>query len=60
MANDVVDDGAGLRDGDVAVGNDRRLAERMHRLEFRRRQPRLRVALVALDLIGRAEFFEQP
>ena len=32
----------------------------MHRLQLRRRQPRLRIALIALHLIGRAEFFQQP
>src|SRR5216683_3611996 len=32
----------------------------MHRVELRRRQPRLRVALIVLHLVGHAEFFQQP
>jgi hypothetical protein len=59
-ADDVVDDGAGFRDPDIAVGDDGRLAERMHRGQFGRRQPRRGVALVALHLVGHAQFFQQP
>ena len=32
----------------------------MHRLQLRRRQPGGRVALVALDLVGRAQLLQQP
>ena len=44
----------------VAVGDHRRLAQRMHGAQLRRRQHGLRVALVALDLVGQAQLFQQP
>ena len=44
----------------LAVGDHRRLAERMHRLQFRRREHGRGVALVALHLIGHAELLQQP
>ena len=59
-ADDVVDDGAGLRDRRIAVGDDGRFAERMDLCELRRRQPGLGVALVALHLIGRTQLLQQP
>src|SRR5258706_2854945 len=59
-ADEVIDDGAGLREPDVAIGDNRRLAERMHRLQLRWRKPWLRAALIALHLIGYPQFFQQP
>jgi hypothetical protein len=56
----VLDDRAGLGHGQRAVGHDRRLAERMHLPERRRREQRGRVALVALDLVRDCELLEQP
>src|SRR6185437_9370404 len=57
---EVFDDRAGLGHGQLAVGDHWRLAQRMHAPEFRRRQHGLRVALVALDLVRHAKFFQQP
>jgi hypothetical protein len=37
-----------------------RLAERVDGAQFRRRQHRLRIALVFLDLVVQAQFFKQP
>ena len=42
------------------VGDDRRLAQRVNRHQFRWRQPCLRVALVGLHVIRQAQLFEQP
>jgi hypothetical protein len=44
----------------AVVGDHRRLAERMHLEQLRRREHRLRVALVLLDLVRNAELLEQP
>src|SRR6185436_11839629 len=51
---------SGLGDGQLAVADHRGFAERMHRAQLGRREHGLRVALVALHLVGQAEFFEQP
>jgi hypothetical protein len=59
-AHDVVDDGARLDDRAIAVDDDRRFAQRMHRGQRRGRQPGLGVALVGLDLVGQAELLEEP
>ena len=56
----VFDDGAGLGNGFASICDHWRLAQRMHRLEFGRRQARFGVALIELDLIGQVEFFQQP
>ena len=56
----VFDDRARLGDRDVAVGDDRRLAERMHLEQRRWRQHRLRVALVLLDLVRDDQLLQQP
>jgi hypothetical protein len=56
----VLDDGAGFGHDGVAVLDHRRFAERVHGAQLRRRQHRLRVALVFLDLVFQAEFLQQP
>ena len=58
--DEVLEDRAGLGERDVAVRDHRRLSERVDLPERRRREHRLRVALVVLDLVGNAELFEQP
>ena len=57
--DDVFDDRAGFRDGVAVVGDDGRFAERMHRAQLRRRQ-HVGLALIARDLVGHAELFQQP
>ena len=57
--DDVFGDRAGLRDGVAVVGDDGRFAERMNGAQFLRRA-HVRLALIADDLVGHAEFFEQP
>ena len=57
--DDVFDDRAGFRDGVAVVGDDRRFAERMDRAQLGRRA-HVGLALVADDLVGHAEFFQQP
>jgi hypothetical protein len=59
-ADQIVDDGPGLVDGARAVGDHRALAERVDRGEFRRPEAGLRIALIAPDLVGQAELFQQP
>ena len=44
----------------AVVGDDRRLAERMHGAQLGGREHRVRVALIALDFILDAEFFQHP
>src|SRR5258706_14298652 len=51
---------ARLRQREVALGEHRRLAERMHFAQRRGREHGLRIALVALDLIRKLELLEQP
>src|SRR5260221_10680310 len=58
--NQVLDDRARLRQREVALGEHRRLAERMHFAQRRGREHGLRIALVALDLIRKLELLEQP
>ena len=60
LAHQIVDDGAGLGDGDVAVVDHRRLAEGVGGLEFGRREVGHRIAPIGLDLIGRTQFLQQP
>ena len=43
---------------EIAVGDHRRLAQRVHRAQGARREHRLRVALVALDLVADAKLLE--
>src|SRR5260221_11860886 len=57
---EILDDRARLGERESAVGDYRRLAERMHRPQLGRREHRLRIALVGLDLVLQAELFEQP
>src|SRR5260370_38674733 len=56
----VLHDGARLRERGVAIGDDRRLAERVHLAQRRRREHGPRIALVALDLVLEAELLQQP
>ena len=56
----VLDDRARLGEREITFGEHRRLAERMHFAQRRRREHRLRIALVALDLVGQVELLEQP
>ena len=56
----VLDDRARLREREVALGKHRRLAERVHFAQRCGREHRLRIALVALDLVGQPELLEQP
>jgi hypothetical protein len=56
----VLDDGARFGHRGGAVGDHGRLAERVDGAQFRRRQHRLRVALVFFDLVLQSQFFEQP
>ena len=58
-ADDVFADRAGLGDGVAIVGDDGRFAERMNGAQLLRR-PHVRLALIADDLVGHAELFEQP
>ena len=58
-ADEVFADRAGLGDGVAVVGNDGRFAERMDGAQLLRR-PHVRLALIADDLVGHAELFEQP
>ena len=60
LVHQVFDNRTGFGDGPVAVGYDRRLAQRMHVQEFGRRKSGLLVAAVALDLVVASEFFEEP
>ena len=57
--DDIFDDRAGLHDGVAVVGDDRRFSERMDGAQLRRRA-HVRLALIADDLIGHTEFFQQP
>ena len=57
--DDVFGDRARLRNGVAVVGDDGRFAKRMNGAQFRGRA-HVRLALIADDLIGDAEFFEQP
>src|SRR5882724_4364504 len=59
-ANEIIDDRAGLGDFDIAVDDDGRLAERMDFRKLRRRQPRLRIALIAHHLVRRPKLLQQP
>src|SRR5215469_2016199 len=58
--DEVVDDRTGLMDHAALIGDDRRFAEGMDRLQLGRRQPGLRIALIALDPIGEAQLLEEP
>src|SRR5579859_434822 len=54
----IVDDGARLDEGVAIDLDNRRFAEGVDVPQRRRREHRLRIALVALDLIGQAEFLD--
>ena len=56
----VLDDRARLRERELAVGEHRRLAERMHFAQRGGREHRLRIALIALDLVRQSQFLQQP
>ena len=56
----VFDDRPGFGDRAALVADHRRLAQRVHLAQFGGRQHRLRVALVAHDLVGQLQFLEQP
>ena len=56
--DDVLHDGAGLGQHQVAVGDDRRSPDRMQRLVVRGSEQRR--ACVALQFIGNAKFFAKP
>ena len=49
-----------LGDRPAVVGDHRRLAERMDRAQFRRREHGLRIARVSAHLVGETELFEEP
>jgi hypothetical protein len=59
-ADDVVDDGRGFGQYQIAVADDRRIAEWVHLSQLGGRKPRDGVALIALDLIGNLQFFAEP
>jgi len=56
----VLEDGPGLGEHEVAIGDHRGLAERVHRAKLRRREHRSCVALVALHFVLEAELLEEP
>ena len=58
--DDVFNDGARFSQNQIAIGNDRRSAQRMQRLQLGRRQNGDRVALVALEFIRHAQLFAKP
>jgi len=55
----VLDDRARLGDGVAVLRDDRRLAERMDLQQLRRREARLRVALVMPGLVYVTELIEE-
>ena len=56
---DIFDDGAGFGDGPLAIGQDRRLAERVNGFQ-RIRRPHIGLAFIAHHLIVEAELFQEP
>src|SRR5690242_15546603 len=58
--DEVLDDRARFGDGQIAVGDDGRLPERMHAQELRRREARLRIARIPLDLVRDTQLLEEP
>src|ERR1044072_9976206 len=60
LLDEIIDDRSGFGDRPPLVLDHPRLAERMGALQRRRRQHRLRIGLVAVDLIGQLELLEQP
>lgn len=58
--DEIFDDRARLGEREAIDGHDGRFAERMHRAQLGRREHRARVALIALQLVFDAEFFEHP
>ena len=54
------DDGAAFGEDFAVALDQRRFAERVKLLQLRRREARLRIARIAFDLIGKAQFFQQP
>ena len=59
-SEEIVHDRTGLDDPLPAILDHRGLAERIDREELWRREPRLGVALVAPDLVGKLELLQQP
>ena len=59
-ADKIIHDGAGFGDGDSAIGNNRRLAQRVYCLQLRRREARGGVALIEFDVIRDVQLFKQP
>ncbi len=56
----VLDDRARLGDRLAVVRDDRRLAQRMHGAQLGRREHGVGVALITLDFIIDAQFFQHP
>jgi hypothetical protein len=56
----MLDDGPGLRERRAILGDDRRLAERMHLAQRWRREHRRGIALIALHLVVETELLEEP
>src|ERR1019366_5027435 len=57
---EVLDDCPRLDEREVPVGDDGRLAERVHGAKLRRREHRLPVALVALHFVLEPELLQEP
>ena len=60
LGDEILDDCASRGDHLPVVLDHRRLAERVDRLQFRRREHRRLVPFVAPDVIGQLKFLEQP
>ena len=58
--DDVFDDRAGLREHEIAVGDDGRRSDRVQRLVVRRRQHGDGIARVALQLVGNSQLLAEP
>ena len=56
----ILDDRAGFRERLAVVRDDRRLAQRMHGAQLGRREHGVGIALIALDFVLDAQFFEHP
>jgi len=60
LRDDVLDDGRRLGQNQIAIGDDRRGAERVEGPEFRRRQTGDGIARVVLQLVVNPEFLAEP
>src|SRR3954452_15449843 len=60
FCNDVVDDRAGFREHQFAVGDHRRRPDRMQRLVLGRSQHGDGIARIALQLVGNRQLLAQP